>query len=336
MADMKNELTLLARAKINLSLSVLGRRADGYHELDMLTQSIELADTLIFRESDEISLRLIMDESFSPIDGETIPNDERNIALKAAHLVRAAYGVSRSVEITLVKRIPSGAGLGGGSADAATVLLGLNRFWELTLPFDALLKMAATLGADVPFCLRGGLLRVRGIGERLTAVDGAPSFPVVIVKPDAGLSTASVYAAYDRLDPKPANPSIELAIKALECGWNAKAVLDELAVGAVSKELDGKIVSYPTEALPKKTIEAFTETLGNALQPPAVSLLPEIDECVSALNALGASNARMTGSGSAVFGIFAEEKAARNAYERCSKRWRQSFLTRTVQSGVAE
>lgn len=292
------EFTLLANAKINLSLSVLRRREDGYHELDMLTQSIGLADRLSFRESGVISLRLRADESV-PFD-ESVPNDETNLVWKAARLVQTTYGISSGVTIELMKRIPSGAGLGGGSADAAAVLHGVNRLWGLALPLDSLLEMAVSLGADVPFCLRGGFLRVRGIGERLTAIEGAPSFPVVIVKPDMGLSTAYVFSAYDRLGEKPANPCIDSTIKALS----------------------------------KNQIEAFTKTLGNALQEPAISLLPEITECVSALDSLGAIKAQMTGSGSAVFGIFSDESKAQSAYAHCRKKWKQTYLTRTVQSGV--
>jgi len=286
------QLILRARAKINLSLSVQGRRADGYHELDMLTQSVELSDTLTFSQSDVISLSVTGDLS--------VPGDGRNLALKAARLLQDTYKVSRGVAISLTKRIPSGAGLGGGSADAAAVLHGLNRLWGLSIPEKTLQDLAISLGADVPFCLVGGLMRVRGIGERITPVPNAPRLPVVIVKPDAGLSTANVFTQYDHLEKKPTNPCIEAAV----------------------------------EALSSSDRDAFSKSLGNALFEPAVSLLPEIYECVLALEALGAAKAQMTGSGSAVFGLFFDEGGAKDAYEKLVGRWSQTYLTKTVGEGI--
>jgi len=289
----KHEKTMIlsANAKINLSLAVLSRRADGYHELDMLTQSIGLSDTLILRENDAITLELTAEEP--------IPNDRRNLAFKAAQALQTEYRVQQGVAIKLVKRIPSGAGLGGGSADAAAILCGLHRLWKLALSDGALEELAIALGADVPFCLHGGLARVRGIGEKLTAIPRAPAFPLVVVKPDVGLSTAAVFSAYDALSEKPTNPCIDSAIEALS-GQTA----------------------------------AFAKTLGNALQQPAASLLPEISECVQTLQSLGALKAQMTGSGSAVFGLFSSFAEAQKAYAHCLHRWKQTYLTKTVASGV--
>ena len=182
-------LTARANAKINWSLSVLGVRPDGYHELDMLMQSVSLHDTLAFEESDGLSLS---------VDGRPAAWDEKNLVCRAASLLRARCGQTRGVRVSLVKRIPAMAGLGGGSADGAATLLALNRLWELNLPMTELLSLGLSLGADFPFCLTGGLQRVRGVGELLQPLD-APSSPgLLLVMPDEGLSTGAVFSSVPR------------------------------------------------------------------------------------------------------------------------------------------
>ena len=183
-------ITLLANAKINTFLDITGKRADGYHLLETVMQSIDLADivTIELTHDDEITV-----SSSDP----TIPEDEGNICYKAADLYFALLGERGSTDIYIDKRIPHGAGLGGGSADAAAVLRGLNELYGK--PFDeaTMLRLAVKTGADVPFCMVGGTKLCRGIGEIMTAEEPYPAKYFLIVKPDFEFDTKAAYADYD-------------------------------------------------------------------------------------------------------------------------------------------
>ncbi len=181
------ELTVRAYAKINLTLDVLRRRADGYHEVRMLMQRVSLCDDIVLsRQSGDISLRSNV---------AYLPCDSRNLAVRAAERFfdAAALG-GEGVAIDLVKRIPVAAGLAGGSADAAAVLTGLNALYGAPLSEERLMELGAALGADVPFCIAGGTMLAEGIGERLTRLPALPRTNVVLCKPPVSLSTAYVYS----------------------------------------------------------------------------------------------------------------------------------------------
>ena len=180
-------LTLHAQAKINWSLSICGEREDGYHDLDMLMQSIALSDELSFENARWITLS---------VDGQRLPCGDRNLVVRAANALNEALGLHRGARITLKKHIPARAGLGGGSADCAATLLALNRLWDLNLPLRTLMQIGLKLGADVPFCLQRGLARAQGVGEILTPCAGAPDYPLVMVTPGGGLSTPQVFKAW--------------------------------------------------------------------------------------------------------------------------------------------
>jgi 4-diphosphocytidyl-2-C-methyl-D-erythritol kinase len=173
-------IELEAPAKLNLWLEVHGRRPDGYHEIDTFLTEIDLADTVRLRTASSISLT---------VEGRAAPADATNLAWHAA----AALGVG--ARIHLVKRVPAGAGLGGGSSDAAAVLKGLDRLYRLRLPRERLMEVAASLGADVPFFLHGGTARCRGMGERVEPCPGGSGRGFVLVVPEVAMSTASVYGA---------------------------------------------------------------------------------------------------------------------------------------------
>ena len=179
-------LTLAAPAKLNLFLHVTGRRADGYHTLESLFVLIDLADTLELADRSDGAITRA-----APVDGVREADD---LTLRAAHALREAAGVSRGVSIRLVKRIPQGAGLGGGSSYAASVLLGLNRLWALRLSRDELIRIGMRLGADVPFFLGEGAALARGIGEVLTPMSVPPCF-VALATPRVHVSTASIFAS---------------------------------------------------------------------------------------------------------------------------------------------
>ena len=273
-------LHLKARAKINWALNITGRRADGYHELDMVMQAIDLHDDMTFAPADAITLT---------VDGA--PAGEENLVVRAAQALNRRAGASRGVAMTLEKHIPARAGLGGGSADCALTLRTLNDLWDLRLPEEALLAIGAELGADVPFCLTGGLARVTGIGERIAPVTGASPMPLVLATPGGGLSTAEVFSLWD-------------------AGGFPPVTLDAPALAA---------------AVARGDLPAIDRLCANALTAPAIALMPEIGALIQTMRKLGAGAAFMTGSGSTVVGAFDSEPAARRAAGRIP----QSVLTFT-------
>ena len=178
-------LTLRTSAKVNLVLEVLGKRADGYHELSTVLQAVDLFDRLVLEEDEAFALRTTDPE---------LPTDDANLVVRAARLLREAAGVDRGARIVLEKRIPVAAGLGGGSSDAAATLWGLNHLWRLGWGRERLAGLAAELGADVPFFLGGGRILATGRGEQLKPLPASPAMSLVLVKPRFPLSTREVYA----------------------------------------------------------------------------------------------------------------------------------------------
>ena len=265
-------LTLSAPAKINLTLGITGLREDGYHLLESVMQTISLADTLNF---EKIPCGIILSCNKSHI-----PTDERNLCCKAAKRYLDATGIQGGVKIDLIKCIPDGAGMGGGSSDAAQVLKAMQVLYPAEID---LLPIAASLGADVPFFLKGGTVLCSGIGEILEPISlpQKNSLYCVVTKPEEGLL---VYRLYD-----------------------------ESRV-SFSKALS----SEDRERLESGDPQALFSILYNDLELPAVSQVPEIAIRKEMLLSLGADAAMMTGSGSAVFGLFRNETAAR-ACERTLK-----------------
>ena len=288
-------LCLKARAKINWTLDILGRRADGYHQMDMLMQSVTLCDQMTMEEAPQLTLYVrAQGRSFVPADGN-------NLVLKAAAALQAATGCTRGAHITLKKYIPVAAGMGGGSSDAAAALVGLNRLWGLGLSPDKLEENGLTVGADVPFCIRGGLQRAKGVGEKLTPLAMKKPLYLVAFQPCRGLSTKEVFTALHedgiRDEDRPDN---EAAQRALACG-------DVRALGAA---------------------------LGNVLEPVSRRMRPEIDRAICAIEENGAVGARMTGSGSAVFGVFMHAGACRRATDRLVTAYPTCRMMRTAAHGI--
>lgn len=190
MTPLNSTIALIANAKINTFLDITGKRADGYHLLETVMQSVDLADivTIELTHDDEITV-----SSSDP----TVPEDEGNICYKAAELFFALLGERGSADIFIDKRIPHGAGLGGGSADAAATLRGLNELYNK--PFDeaTMLKLGLKTGADVPFCMVGGTKLCRGVGEEMTPEEPYPAKSFLIVKPDFKCDTKAAYENYD-------------------------------------------------------------------------------------------------------------------------------------------
>ena len=199
-------VTVEANAKINLTLDILGKRPDGFHEVAMVMQSIGLHDTLTMEKTDgEIALS---------INVPWLKADEKNLAWRAAELVRQEYGLTGGVRMELTKRIPIAAGLAGGSADAAAVLKGMNELYDLQMSEARLCELGAKLGSDIPFCLMGGTMLATGRGEVLTRLADMPETWVVLAKPRISVSTAWAYQNYDEqgAEKHPDNEAIKKAI----------------------------------------------------------------------------------------------------------------------------
>src|SRR3989449_6170536 len=179
------ELHLNAYAKVNLTLNVGGARSDGYHEIESVMHTIALHDSITLREAGT-GVEVLVTNS-------EVPNDQRNLVVRAAQLLREAFGVERHVQIELVKRIPAAAGLGGGSSDAAVTLLGLAQMWKLRLDGRELLALATKLGSDVPFFLEGGAAVARGRGERLAFLPPLPTTWIVLARPQVAVTTEWAY-----------------------------------------------------------------------------------------------------------------------------------------------
>jgi len=197
-----------APAKINLTLDVLGKREDGYHEVEMIMTTLDLADRLSFRGIEQNEIKLEINSGF-------IPNDERNLVYKAALLMKTVYEINEGVHIYLEKNIPVAAGLAGGSSDAAATLRGLNRLWQLNLSEAELLKLGEQIGSDVPFCVIGGTAIATGRGEKVRKIESLPPGWVVLAKLPISVSTAEIYNALKLEDIKE-HPDSEVMLAAIE------------------------------------------------------------------------------------------------------------------------
>ena len=282
------KITVFANAKINLSLDITARREDGYHLLHTVMHSVTLHDTVTLARCQSERIELICS------DPALCTGD--NLALRAAKAYLAAAGLAESgLVISLCKRIPMQAGLGGGSADAAAVLTALNRMHQNRLPDTKLQELALALGADVPFCLFGGAMLALGVGERLTPLPGLERCFIVIVKPPFGVSTA---AAYRRCD--------EIALTHPRTG-RMEAALGAQSLSAVASAL----------------CNVFEQAVDHA----------EIASVKSRLLSLGALGACMSGSGTAVFGIFEEKAAAQRCLAALNRAPYRAFLCEPARSG---
>lgn len=293
---------ILAPAKLNLFLDVLGRTPDGYHELSTLMMPVRWFDTLSFEaiagqggcpSAIEFSLR------GAGVSAD-VPGDGGNLVVRALELLRERSGCRLGARVELVKRIPSGAGLGGGSSDAATALRIASRGWGLNWPTSRLAPLAAELGSDVPFFLAGGAAICRGRGERVERVPAGIRLNFVIVKPAESLSTAAVFRRFDELQP---NGAVERPVESLS------AIADDLRRGAVNR---------------------LARWMSNGLQAAAASFTRWIAEAERAFMELGFAAHQLTGSGSAYFGVCRHAQEARRlASILKSRRLGQVFVTQS-------
>lgn len=200
-------LLVKAPAKINLSLDVLHKRPDGYHEVKMIMTTIDLADRIELYELETDTIKIISHNRF-------VPDDNRNLAYQAASLLKKRFGIKRGVAISITKTIPVAAGLAGGSSDAAATLRGLNKLWEIGLSVDELAEIGAAIGSDVSFCVYGGTAISTGRGEKVEHISAPPHCWVVLAKPSIGVSTADVYRNL-KLE-KVQHPDVEGMVQAIQ------------------------------------------------------------------------------------------------------------------------
>ena len=284
-------MILEAFAKINWSLDITGIREDGYHLMDMIMQPVSLSDEIILEPASSLSITT----------GGWPPSraDETNLAYRAALALKYETGYNGGARIHVQKKIPIGAGMGGGSTDAAAVLYGLNRMWNTELSAPDLERIGLALGADVPFFIRGGLTRTCGIGEQLENRQCKYNYWLVVIQPCPGLSTGQVFSLWHKSE-SVIHPETDKALRALESGS-----LDDLCA-----------------------------SLGNVLQPVSEMLRPEIVDACSALSSQRAVFAGMTGSGSAVFGVFRSSATAGKAYRNLVSNYKTIFLCHTQHDSV--
>ncbi len=280
-------MKIKAYGKINLTLDVTGKREDGYHTLDTIMQSVSIYDEVEITRGGEPGVRLRCNRDYLPVN-------EKNTAYRAADLFLSHCGLKgkEGVELSIRKVLPSRAGMGGGSADAAAVLRGLNQLYGAGLDDAQLMALGAQIGADVPFCIHGGACRCTGIGELLEPAPLLPDCFLVICKPPAGMSTPRAYALLDRYPPTRVRATPKM--------------LEALAAGDLRQI--GKCLS-----------NRFEETMR----------LMQVKAIKKSMLSAGAFGAVMTGSGSAVFGIFDTERKAKNCMALLAEKG-EVFLARPM------
>lgn len=278
-----------ACAKLNLYLGVSSRRADGYHDLCTVFQAIDVCDQVSISVHDRGGISLKCNWPY-------LPTDSRNLAYRAAELFFAHSGKENpGIYINIKKEIPVGAGMAGGSTNAAAVLRLLNRAFGYPLSKKELLALGLQLGADVPFCLMGGTMLAQGVGEQLSSLPDMPACGIVVCKPGFSVATKKAYELFDR--------------------WPLQ---EEPGVEGMKK------------ALAQNDLQGVCESLFNALEAPVVEEYPAITRLVQKLQELGAMGARMTGSGAACFGIWPTREEAEAAATEMRKHCNLVFVTGPV------
>ena len=283
------EISVKALAKVNLGLDVVRKRPDGYHEVRMIMQTIHLFDRLEITRNQSGRITMSTNLAF-------LPTNENNLVYKAAALLKEEFDIGDGIDVKLHKHIPVAAGMAGGSTDAAAVLYGMNRIFDLGLSKEDLMTRGVKLGADVPYCIMRGTALAEGIGEKLSALPPMVKCPVLIAKPQIGVSTKFVYENLHANDLRPEqHPDVDSMI----------------------------------EAMKQKDLKLLCERMGNVLETVTIPNYPVIAEIKDHMMEHGAVHAMMSGSGPTVFGLFANGDTAVAAYEamRESNLAKQVYLT---------
>ncbi len=276
-----NHIVTKAPAKINLTLDIIGKLDNGYHDLRMIMQTIDLCDELTFQTATEPGIRLTMNRPLP--DGCPM---EQNLVYRAADLMQQKYQISGGLEIYLDKQIPAAAGLAGGSTDCAATLTALNNLYELHLSQQELCEIGVTLGADVPFCICQGIMLSEGIGEILTPLPSLPPLWVLLIKPDISVSTGYVYGHFD-----------------------------------MAQVTDHPETERIIDAIHHKDAAAVAHHLSNVLETVTIPAYPVIQEIKEFLLQEDAIGALMSGSGPSTYGLYQDEIRARMAYQQAQARY---------------
>jgi 4-diphosphocytidyl-2-C-methyl-D-erythritol kinase len=276
-----------APAKLNLSLDVISKRDDGYHNVEMVMTTIDLSDRISIHELEEDRIDISLESRY-------VPSDERNLAYKAARLFKNVYDIDKGVHIQIEKSIPVSAGLGGGSADAAAVLRGLNKLWALHIPVQELADLGAKLGSDVPFCVYGHTGIATGRGEVVQKLPAPPSCWVVLAKPDIGVSSGTIFE---------------------------RILLDNLIHPNTEKII---------EALYENNYPKICHFIGNALEEVTCSVYPEVKRIKNKMVQYGAEGALMSGSGPTVYGLVRHESKAQRIYNSMKGFCREVYYVRLI------
>ncbi len=281
------DISVKALAKINLGLDVVRRREDGYHEVRMVMQTIHLFDRLEMAKNSSGEISITTNLSF-------LPTNRNNLVYRAAELLREEFQIKDGLTINLHKHIPVAAGMAGGSTDAAAVLYGMNRMFNLGLKREELMERGVKIGADVPYCIMRGTALAEGIGEKLTALPPMVKCPVLIAKPQISVSTKFVYENL-RLNDKTVHPDIDALV----------------------------------ENIRKKDLNAVASEMGNVLETVTIPNYPVIAQIKEHMLEHGAVGAMMSGSGPTVFGLFEDGDTAVAAYEKMKESGlaKQVYLT---------
>lgn len=279
-----NRATAKSYAKINLSLDVLDRLPNGYHNVRMVMQTLTLFDLVIVDKTAH-GIQISTNSKF-------IPKNHKNIAYKAAQIFFERSKIKGGAKILIHKNIPVAAGLAGGSGNAAAVLCALNMLYDMPLSDKDIFDAALELGADVPYCIVGGTSLAEGIGEKLTLLSPLPQFPVILVKPEIGISTAEIYREIDS-EKGLTHPDTDAILKAIE----------------------------------NKDFSLLFANMKNVMQSVTEKICPEISEICASLQNLGAKASLMSGSGPTVYGIFDSDLTAKKAFDSLSKSYPKTFLT---------
>ncbi len=281
------DISVKALAKINLGLDVVRRREDGYHEVRMIMQTIHLFDRLEISKNTSGQITMETNLAF-------LPTNENNLVCKAAKLLTDEFGIKDGVHVWLHKHIPVAAGMAGGSTDAAAVLYGMNRIFDLGLSKEELMERGVKIGADVPYCVMRGTALAEGIGEKLTKLPPMVKCPVLIAKPQINVSTKFVYENL-KLDADTAHPDIDRLVADIR----------------------------------EKNLTKIAADMGNVLETVTIPAYPVIADIKENMLQNGAVNAMMSGSGPTVFGLFEKEADAVQAYEAMKRSGlaKQIYLT---------
>jgi len=288
-----HEIHVKARAKINLSLDITGKREDGYHEISTVMQTVALHDAMHIKKiyKPDYHLKVVSNLAW-------LPDDERNLAYRAAKYLKDRFDIAEGIFINIEKVIPASAGLGGGSADCAAALLGIRNLFKLPLTDDELCELSVQFGADVPFCVMRGCAHATGIGEILQPLPQLPYMHIVLAKPPVIVSTEEVFRDFD-IDTVTKRPDTQGLIDGIE-----NRDLSEICAG-----------------------------MANVLESVTAKKHPIINDLKAFLMDKGAEVAMMTGSGPTVFGIFNGRKAAEEAAKALKKAYRNFndiFVTRPI------